>query len=127
MLTRRKDGRFVKKITLADGTEKYFYSSAKSERDAVREIERKMVAFQQDTRNKNTFRSVADEWDTDYRTRISKINYRKNTRAAYQRIVEYFGDAIIPEITIADISRFINQLARQGFYKKNCINAQKHT
>ncbi len=118
-MTRRKDGRFVKVFTLSDGKKKYFYSSAKTEREAMRDFDKQLLLFREKEKRGHSFAVIADEWDTDYRERVSDINYRKNTRAAYNRIIEYFADnKDINKITPMDVDVFIRYLASRGYCKK---------
>lgn len=118
-MTRRKDGRFVKVFTLQNGEKKYFYSSAKTEREAIRDFDKQLLAFREKEKRGQSFPVIADEWDTEYRERVSDVNYRKNTRAAYNRIVEYFAEnKDITKITPMDIDVFIRYLASRGYYKK---------
>lgn len=91
-MTRRKDGRWVKKITLPDGSIKYFYSSANSEREATKDINQQFLNFEKNKEAGKAFKQVAEKWVGEYRERISDITYNKNTRAAYERIVEYFSN-----------------------------------
>ncbi len=125
-MTRRKDGRFVKVFTLSDGKKKYFYSSAKTEREAMRDFDKQLLLFREKEKRGHSFAVIADEWDTDYRERVSDINYRKNTRAAYNRIIEYFADnKDITKITAAEINHFIKHLISRGYYKQT-IAAHKN-
>lgn len=121
-MKKRKDGRYCKKITLPDGTSKYFYSSAKTEREAVRDFNRQMLEYEQDERNKHTFAHIADQWNTEYRLKISDINYRKNGKAAYEYIVSYFGDIFINDLTAVEINIFIDTLISKGYFKKTIAN-----
>lgn len=121
-MKRRADGRFQKKITLPDGTTKYLYSSAATEREAVRDFNNQMLTLETNERNKFLFSKIADKWNTEYRKRISDINYRKNTRAAYERIAEHFADYYIEEMTAPIINKFINKLALQDYGKKTVAN-----
>ena len=118
-MKRRKDGRFVKVFTLPDGQKKYFYSSAKTEREAIRDFDKQLLAFREKEKRGQSFSTVADEWDSEYRERVPDVNYRKNTRAAYKRIVEYFADnEDINRITAMDVDIFIRYLISRGYYKK---------
>lgn len=121
-MKRRADGRFQKKITLSDGTVKYLYSSAKSERAAVADFNRQMLELEEERKKKYLFKSIADEWNGEYRKRISDINYRKNTRAAYERITEYFEEYYIEEMAAPVINQFINKLVLMNFGKKTVAN-----
>lgn len=117
-MKRRSDGRFQKKVTLLDGTVKYLYSSAANERLANKDFNEQLMNIEQETQKKGLFTAIANEWNTEYRERISDINYRKNTRAAYNRIVEYFADYYIEEMSAPVVNRFIKHLALLNLGKK---------
>lgn len=121
-MKRRADGRFQKRITLPNGTAKYLYSSAKTEREAVKDFNRQMMALEIENKNKFLFANIADEWDSEYRKRISDINYRKNTRAQYERIVDYFAEYYIEEMTAPVVNQFINKLVSMSLGKKTIAN-----
>lgn len=121
-MKRRADGRFQKRITLPNGKSRVLYSSASSEREAVKDFNRKMLALEAEQKNKYLFSNIADEWNTEYRERISDINYRKNTRAAYNRIIEHFEGLYIEEMTAQVISQFINKLVLMKYGKKTVAN-----
>lgn len=121
-LKRRADGRFQKKVTLPDGTVKYLYSSAANERLANKDFNEQLMSIELKTKKKSLFTVIADEWNTEYRERISDINYRKNTSAAYNRIVEYFEGYYIEEMTAPVINKFIRHLALLKFGKKTVAN-----
>lgn len=121
-MKRRADGRFQKRITLPNGKSKVLYSTAKTEREAVKDFNRQMLALEAEQKNKFMFSKIADEWDTDYRKRISDINYRKNTRAAYERIIEHFNGFYIEEMTAPVINQFINKLVLMNYSKKTVAN-----
>ena len=120
-MKKRADGRFVRTVTI-NGKRKMFYSSELTEKKAERDIMRQMVEFeakQQEKAKGKTFQEVADEWDNEYREKVSDINYNKNTRAAYNRIIEYFGDTkLLSEINAKEINTFIGYLIGLNYYKK---------
>lgn len=121
-MKRRADGRFQKRITLPDGRAKFLYSSAKTERAAIADFNRQMLALEAEQRNKFLFSNIADEWNAKYRERISDINYRKGVRAAYERIFDYFDGYYIEEMTAPVINQFINKLADMQYGKKTVAN-----
>ncbi len=121
-MKRRADGRFQKRITLPNRKAKVLYSSAKSEREAIKDFNRQMLSLKNEQRKKFLFASIADDWNSEYRERISDINYRKNTRAAYNRILEYFDGYYIEEMTAPIINQFINKLALMKYGKKTVAN-----
>lgn len=121
-MKRRADGRFQKRITMSDGKSKVLYSTARTEREAIKDFNRQMLAFEEVKRSKFLFSSIADEWNTEYRKRVSDINYRKNTRAAYNRIIEHFGGCYIEKVTPSAVNQFINRLAAMNYAKKTVAN-----
>lgn len=116
-LTKRKDGRYCKTKTI-NGEKVYFYSSEPTEKKAEKDIERQLLAYQGKIEKGKIFSFVADKWNTEYRNNISDINYRKNTKAGYERIKQYFGDKPIYEIKSLDINNFIANMALSKFSKK---------
>ena len=110
-MKRRKDGRFLKVVTI-DGEKAFFYSSESTERKAENDIARQMVEYQKrKTEEKNMlFADVADAWDSEYRLQIPEITYRKGIKAQYLRILDYFDGYRINDITPQDINRFIRSL-----------------
>ena len=122
-MTRRKDGRWQGRITLPNGTVKYFYSSAKTEREATRDINAQLLAYEQKQIEGMSFRSVAEKWNNEYREKISHITYNKGSRAAYDRILEYFSDCKdITKLTPIEVNMFLNSLIMQNYYKKTISN-----
>ena len=123
-LTRRADGRAVKKIIIeGESKPKYFYSSKKSDREAERDILQQMVNYQQQQKSNKTFVSIAERWNEEYRESISEINYNKNTKAIYERIKDYFSYVKdIEDLSAREINIFINTLIKKGFYKKTIAN-----
>lgn len=118
-MKKRSDGRWVKKITLPSGRKKFFYSTAKTEREAIKDFNAQFLNYEEEKEIKKTFKDIAENWDREYRERISDINYRKNTQAAYTRILNYFSTfKDISDITLVDINLFLSKLITQGYYKK---------
>ena len=121
-MKKRKDGRYQKRITLPDGKIKVLYSSAKTEREANKDFNRQMLSIETEQKKVFLFLHIAEEWNGEYRKRISDINYRKTTRAAYNRILEHFSSYYIEEMTAPVINRFINKLALMNYGKKTVAN-----
>lgn len=117
-MKRRADGRFQKRVTMPDGTYKMLYSRAANERLATKDFNEQLLRIEEKEKDGLLFPAVADEWNTEYRKRISEINYRKNTRAAYNRTVKFFKGYSINAITAPDINRFFTVLAAQKFGRK---------
>ncbi len=121
-MKRRPDGRWQKRVVLPDKTVKYLYSNASTERLANKDFNEQLLNLEIKQKNKSLFFNIANEWNTEYRDRISDLNYRKNTQAAYNRIVDYFNDYYIEEMTAPEINKFIRKLAISGYGKKTVAN-----
>ncbi len=123
-ITQRKDGRWQKKITLPDGKTKYFYSKEDTAKKAEKDITNQLIKFQTIQENGNDFAVIADLWNTEYRKKITDLNYKKSTKASYDKIIEAFGKTPILKLTVQDINLYINKLILQGYSKKT-ISTQK--
>lgn len=121
-MKKRPDGRYQKRVTLPDGTSKMLYSRASNERLANKDFTDQLLRLKEKERNKLLFSAVADEWNTEYRKRISDINYRKNTAAAYDRTIKYFSGLYINDMTAPVINGFMIYLANCKFGKKTVSN-----
>lgn len=117
-MKRRKDGRWQKKITLPNGKSKMLYSSASSERMAIKEFNDMMLSMKQEAIKSHLFNNIANEWVTDYRTKVSDINYRKATKSSYEKVLDHFSEQNIESITATDIHKYINKLIKQGYSQK---------
>lgn len=117
-MKQRADGRWQKKVTLPNGKIKVLYSAAATERLAMKEFNDKMLKLQIDEENSTLFEKVADDWNTDYREKVSDLNYRKAMRHSYEKVLEHFTGQYIEEISPTDIHTYINKLIRQGYSQK---------
>lgn len=110
-MKKRKDGRFLKVVTL-NGEKVYFYSSESTERKAERDIARQMMEYQkkQEEKDNISFATLADMWNTEYRTTIPEITYKKGIKARYENILDFFSKNKLNEITSKDIDVFLHNL-----------------
>jgi len=121
-MKQRADGRWLKVVTIK-GKRIYFYSAEPTEVKAFKDIQRQMMAYEdKNDVNKMKFMQLADGWNTDYRNRISDLNYRTNTQAPYNRIVDYFEHYNITEITPQIVNTFISHLISLKYSKKTIAN-----
>jgi len=121
-MKKRPDGRWQKRVTLPDGSYKYLFSRAKTEQLAQKDFEKQLLNLKDYVKKQSLFSVIADDWDTEYRERVSDINYRKNTQAAYNRIVEYFDGYYMEEMTAPVINKFFRHLALLKYSKKTVAN-----
>ena len=87
-MKKRKDGRWRKQVTLPDGTKKTLYSKASTERAATKDFNEQLIQLEIKRKNSTRFSQIADDWNTEYRGRISDINYRKATQSTYDKILK---------------------------------------
>lgn len=104
-LTRRADGRMVKTI-VDKRTGKRHYIYGKTER----EINQKLLAFEQKAEDGRTFQEVADEW-WNLHERDWAIQTIKVYKPAFNRAVEYFGEMTVESIKPKHITVFLQRLA----------------
>lgn len=109
-MKQRKDGRFLKTVTI-NNKRVFFYSSEPTEKKAEKDIQRQMLEYEQKEHERHTlFSSIADEWNTEYRLSIPDTTYKKSSKAQYNRILDYFADSDITQITAYDVDVFLHSL-----------------
>jgi integrase len=104
-MKQRKDGRWCKGVTLPTGKKKYFYSTAKTEKAAKKDLEHQMLLFHEKEERGETFKKVADRWETEH---YENLEYYTMRRYSYitKNIVAKIGHLSIREITPQDIKRY---------------------
>jgi len=117
-MTRRKDGRWQKKIKLPNGKFKVLYSSAATERLATKDFNEQMLKLKKDEEHSLLFEIIAKSWCKSYREKIGDINYRKSTKSTYEQILAHFKAQAIGNIKPRDIHLYIMSLVRKGYSQK---------
>lgn len=120
-MKRRPDGRWQKRITLPNGKSKLIYSSATSERMAVKDFNLKMMQLSQDAENSTLFENVAESWADETFDKVEH-NTLKQYRPCYTAAVEYFQGYKINEIKPTHISQYINNLTSKKYAQKTIKN-----
>ena len=112
-MKQRKDGRWVKKITI-DNVPKYFYSAAPTERKAEEDISRQLLNFHPiKHENKNTFLNITEkmikkkEATTSFNTATNYKNQLKHLASLY--------DYNIEDITLIQLQNLINDLHSKSY------------
>ncbi|MBO7209030.1 MAG: site-specific integrase [Clostridia bacterium] len=122
-MKQRKDGRWVKKITLPDGTVKFFYSKADTEKKAIKDIEQQLLTFSQKKEKGMLLEKVVDDWEREH---FAEIGY--NTACKYsnciKKIKEYFKGEYISNIECADVNLFLKDLAKRN-YARDTVSINK--
>ena len=120
-MKRRADGRWVKKITLPDGTPKYFYSIADTEKKAIKDIEMQLLEYKEEDVNKNLFSNVSQKWADDSFERLEH-NTLKQYKPCLKACIDYFKGKMIQDITPVNVKHYIAMLEKNGYAKKTIKN-----
>lgn len=116
-LTKRSDGRWCKSKTIK-GKKIYFYSSQKTERMALRDIENQIFEYSETEQKGKLFKNVAAEWERIKRDELDTVTWNKTYRAAYAQIVDVFSEFNIKNIKPFDIDCFFKRLKSNKFSRK---------
>ncbi len=115
-MKKRADGRYCRKIKVNNKTI-FFYSSEKSEKQAIRDIERQLLEYKGKEKDGKTFAEVADEW-SDYHFPGLEYNTLKQYRPALVDVTEQFGHFFIKDITSNQVDLYIKSYAKKGYAQK---------
>ena len=115
-MKQRKDGRWYKTVITND-RRVYFYSSEKTEKMAVKDIERQMVEYSRKERKTKLFESVADNWFEEHSEKLSFTTADKY-KPHIKFIKEYFLGTYIEDITPNDIKNIIMRRINMGYSQK---------
>lgn len=119
-MKRRADGRWLKTIT-HKGKRLYFYSSKKTESQAVKDINRQIMEYKQQEAEGHTkgmlFSAVAEAWERQHYETVAFGTYR-SYKPACADCIDYFGDYDIRDITPQMVSAFILRQSTRGYAAK---------
>lgn len=104
-MKQRADGRWLK-VKSINGKKVYFYSTAKTEKAAVKDIEKQMLEYAEKEEKGKTFQDVAEEWEERHICEVSKST-SKRYKPCIRRAVDEFGQRYIKQITTAEIDGYI--------------------
>lgn len=116
-MKKRADGRYQKRITLPNGKSKLLYSTANTEREAVKDFNRQMLALEDEHEKSLNFDSVAEQWATEHFPNLQN-NSLKLYRPGKNAAIEFFEDMPIGNITSADVKEYLNELTAKAYAKK---------
>ena len=106
----RPDGLYEKGVTING---KRIRFRGKTEREVLQKI----AAYEEKQNNGRTFKEVAEDWLPHYETQVSYNTYYKQM-AHYNRVINFFGDLYVKDITPQDVSRFYLLMQSQKYSKK---------
>lgn len=94
-----------------------FYSSADTEKQAIKEIEKQMITYQEKKERGLFFSEVAEEWEIEHFPTLQH-NTLKQYKPALKQVTEYFDGYRIDEIQPFHINALINSLAKKQYAYK---------
>lgn len=119
-MKKRPDGRWQKRITLPNGKSKLLYSSAKNEREAIKDFNRQMLTLEEAHRLSMNFDRVAEAWADEHFPTL-----QNNTIPSYtvskREAVAFFGNKPVGEITSTNVKAYLEHLATKKKYAKKTI------
>ena len=121
-MKKRSDGRWTKSVTI-NGKRVFFYSTAATERQAIKDIEKQMLEYQGKEERGKTLNEVIDNWMSVHFEDL-EYNTQKYYNASIKQIKQYFGSTQIKSIEPADIKRFMSYLENQKYSLKT-VKARK--
>lgn len=116
-MKQRADGRWLK-VKSINGKKVYFYSTAKTERAAIKDIEKQLVEYAEKDEKGKTFQEVAEEWQTTPRYTQLSPTTQKRYDILLNHAFKVFADDYIKNIQAEDIENFLTDLSEQGFASK---------
>lgn len=116
-MKKRADGRYQKKIKLLDGTTKFLYSSASSERSAMRDFNEQMQKLKQEKQNLSLFVNIADRWSDEHFPKMQN-NTLKMYKVGLKEAKTYFNDCYIEAIKPVHINQYLMDLTKKGYAAK---------
>ena len=105
-MKKRKDGRYVKRITLEDGTIKDFYG------ETEKEVYSKILNFDTQKEKGIKFKTAAEEWRASSETSLTYNTY-ECYRKPLSDVLERFGERYIKEISPHEINAYLLYLAER--------------
>ena len=115
-LTMRADGRLCKAV-VDPRTHKRVYFYGKTER----EINKKIMLYTQKIEHGSTFNEIADQWWNEAEGDLALQSVR-SYKLAKNRAAAFFDQVSVKNITTADVQKYVNKLAKQGYAQKTVHN-----
>ncbi len=127
-MKQRHDGRWAKKITLPNGSVKFFYSTADTESKAKKDIEKQILEYNVSLnikkRNAHNFKVVADEMLENQAKLVSYATFQ-----SYKYSIEHMSSLFsldIEDVTPMLVQNILNEMGRQK-YSKSAMSKFKTT
>ena len=113
-ITKRKDGRLVKTITI-NNKKIYFYGKTE------REINQKILNYSEKEDKGKKFKSIAENWWEEAEQNLSKQTV-KSYKIALNNAIKEFGNEYINQIKAKDINKYLNKFEKRNYSFKTVAN-----
>lgn len=116
-MKKRKDGRYIKQITITVNGEKRiksFYGKS------VAELNQKILNYKGEIEKGRLFSAVAEDWWEEHEETLT-YNSRCGYVSGLKCAKEYFKDVYVKDITARDINNYVNSFVIQGFAQKTIL------
>lgn len=120
-MKKRADGRWQKRITLPNGKSKLLYSTAATERQAIKDFNDQMLRMAEEKEESYYFEKIAEKWMEEHFPKLQN-NTLKQYKPCYAAAVERFRGYRIDEIKAAHIRQYVNELSAQEYALKTVKN-----
>ncbi len=122
-MKKRKDGRWLKVKTI-DGVKVSFYSTAETEKQALKEIEQKMLEYSKGRHvNKHNFKALADKT-----LQFQSLTVSYNTLECYTHALKHlkpFYTLDIENITPAMVQKLLDDMVKKHNYSFSSVSKTK--
>ena len=115
-MQRRADGRWQRKIKIGNKSV-FFYSTEDTEKKAIKDIERQLIAYQDKITIKTHFSYIADEW-ADFHFETVEHNTLKQYKPALRDVKSFFKDMPVQDITSQKVDLFVKSYSKKGYAQK---------
>lgn len=120
-MKRRSDGRWQKRITLPDGRSKLLYSTAPSERLAIKEFNEIMLSYKETAKTATHFNVVAQEWSEHHFPALEN-NTLKQYRPCLASAIDFFKNTPVETLKPSHIQNYIDSLKKKNLAGKTIKN-----
>lgn len=115
-MKKRADGRYVKTVTI-NNKRVYFYSTAKSERLAHKDIAEQMIAYTEAEKKGKLFSTVADEWEENHFESLEHYTARRY-KTLLNHALDFFENHYIKSISAEQVEQFLQYFANKKYSTK---------
>jgi integrase len=122
-MKRRPDGRWAKSVTI-NGKRVFFYSTAASERQALKDIDNQLLSYSEEKhKSSHNFKLLSEKM-----LELQSLNITYNTIQSYTYSLKYFSvfeDLDIEHITPAMVQKLLDDMVKKQQYSFSAVSKAK--